>query len=113
MAYPTPEIEPDSISGLARIIATGRSDFPNQINNMLCFPGFFRGLLDCRATGINDEMRLAAAHAIADVVGREEISEDYLTPSVFDRRVARAVAGAVIESATRTGLAGRVLKTPR
>jgi malate dehydrogenase (oxaloacetate-decarboxylating) len=113
MAYPTPEIEPDSISGLARIIATGRSDFPNQINNMLCFPGFFRGLLDCRATGINDEMRLAAAHAIADVVGREEINEDYLTPSVFDRRVARAVASAVIESATRTGLAGRVLKTAR
>jgi malate dehydrogenase (oxaloacetate-decarboxylating) len=80
---------------------------------MLCFPGFFRGLLDCRATGINDEMRLAAAHAIADVVGREELSEDYLMPSVFDRRVARAVAGAVTESAQRTGLAGRIVKTAR
>lgn len=113
MAYPAPEIEPDSIAGMARIIATGRSDFPNQINNMLCFPGFFRGLLDARAKGINDEMRLAAAHAIADVVGREEISEDYLIPSVFDRRVATAVARAVVESATRAGLARRVLRAAR
>jgi malate dehydrogenase (oxaloacetate-decarboxylating) len=111
MAFPNPEIEPDSIARIARVIATGKSDFPNQINNMLCFPGFFRGLLDARASGINDEMRLAAAHAIADAVGREELSEDYLIPSVFDRRVARAVANAVIESATRTGLARRILKS--
>lgn len=111
MAYPTPEIEPDSIAGLARIIATGKSEYPNQINNMLCFPGFFRGLLNARASGINDEMRLAAAHAIADVVGREELSEDYLIPSVFDRRVSVAVAKAVVASATRTGMAQRSLKT--
>ena len=106
-AFPDPEIEPEAIAGLARIIATGKSDFPNQINNMLAYPGFFRGLLDARATGINDAMRLAAAHAIADVVGREELSEDYLIPSVFDRRVAKAVAKAVVESAKAAGLAGR------
>jgi malate dehydrogenase (oxaloacetate-decarboxylating) len=107
MANPAPEIEPSSIEGIARVIATGKSDFPNQINNMLCFPGFFRGLLDARASTVNDEMKLAAAHAIAGVVGRGELHEDYLMPSVFDRRVAPAVAAAVLKAATASGVARR------
>ncbi|MDQ3814380.1 MAG: NAD-dependent malic enzyme [Armatimonadota bacterium] len=110
MANPYPEIEPADIAGIARIIATGKSDFPNQINNMLSFPGFFRGLLDARAASVNDEMKLAAAHAIADVVGREELNEDYIIPSVFDRRVARAVATAVMDAANKTGTARRAAR---
>lgn len=110
MANPYPEIEPASIANVARIIATGKSDFPNQINNMLSFPGFFRGLLDARVACVNDEMKLAAAHAIADVVGREELNEDYIIPSVFDRRVARVVAAAVIEAAQKTGSSRRASK---
>jgi len=112
MANPAPEIEPSSIEGIARVIATGKSDFPNQINNMLCFPGFFRGLLDARASTVNDEMKLAAAHAIAGVVGRGELHEDYLMPSVFDRRVAPAVAAAVLKAATSSGVARRAAQTP-
>jgi malate dehydrogenase (oxaloacetate-decarboxylating) len=108
MANPQPEIAPESIEGIARIVATGKSDFPNQINNMLCFPGFFRGLLDARAQSVNDEMKIAAATAIADVIGRDELHEDYLIPSVFDRRVARAVATAVMQAANKTGVARRI-----
>lgn len=112
MANPYPEIEPASIEGIARVIATGRSDFPNQINNMLCFPGFFRGLLDSRANKVNVDMKLAAAHAIADTIGRDELHEDYLVPSVFDRRVAKAVATAVMHIAGVTGVARRNAKPP-
>ncbi|HEX8834311.1 MAG TPA: malic enzyme-like NAD(P)-binding protein, partial [Abditibacteriaceae bacterium] len=110
MANPFPEIAPETIEGIARIIATGKSDYPNQINNMLCFPGFFRGLLDARALRVNDEMKIAAAQAIADVIGRDELHEDYLIPSVFDRRVSKAVAAAVVHTAQRTGVARRIAK---
>ena len=110
MANPYPEVEPAGIEKIARVIATGKSDFPNQINNMLCFPGFFRGLLDARATTVNDEMKLAAAEAIADMVGRDELHEDYLIPSVFNRRVAGAVAKAVVSAAQKTGAARRVAR---
>lgn len=113
MANPEPEVSPASISKIARIVATGKSDFPNQINNMLCFPGFFRGLLDARASGVNDEMKIAAAIAIAEVIGRDELHEDYLIPSVFDRRVAKAVAHAVTSAAHKTGLARRITKKVR
>ncbi|WP_105482622.1 NAD-dependent malic enzyme [Abditibacterium utsteinense] len=110
MANPNPEIEPSRIAEIARVIATGKSDFPNQINNMLCFPGFFRGLLDARATKVNDEMKLAAAHAIAGVIGPEELHEDYLIPSVFNRRVANAVARAVAKAAQDSGAARKALR---
>lgn len=110
VAHPRPEIDPETILDVARVIATGRSDFPNQLNNMLCFPGFFRGLLDSRSKGVNDAMKLAAAHAIADVIGRDELHEDYVIPSVFDRRVAKAVATAVAGAAQQSGLARRVSK---
>ena len=110
MANPQPEIAPSEIEGVARIIATGKSDFPNQINNMLCFPGFFRGLLDARARGIDDAMKIAAAHAIAGVVGTDELHEDYLIPSVFDRRVVGAVARAVVQTAKESGLARRTVR---
>ena len=105
MAYPEPEVSIVEASKIARIMATGRSDFPNQINNMLCFPGFFRGLLDARATGVTQEMKLAAARAIADLVARDELNDDYIIPSVFNRRVARAVAKAVVDSAGDSGMA--------
>ena len=105
MAYPEPEVSIAEASKIARIVATGRSDFPNQINNMLCFPGFFRGLLDARATGVTQEMKLAAARAIADLVARDELNDDYIIPSVFNRRVARAVATAVVASAGDSGMA--------
>jgi malate dehydrogenase (oxaloacetate-decarboxylating) len=111
MANPHPEIAPESIEGIARIIATGKSDYPNQINNMLCFPGFFRGLLDARASRVTEEMKIAAAKAIADVIGRDELHEDYLIPSVFDRRVSRAVAAAVVQAARETGVARRPVRT--
>jgi malate dehydrogenase (oxaloacetate-decarboxylating) len=86
-------------------MATGRSDYPNQINNSCCFPGFFRGLLDVRAKRVNDEMKLAAAHALANIVGKSELNEEYITPSMFDSRVVPAVSGAVAEAAIRTGVA--------
>jgi malate dehydrogenase (oxaloacetate-decarboxylating) len=86
-------------------MATGRSDYPNQINNVLAFPGIFRGALDARATAITEEMKLAAAYGIAEVISPSELSEDYIIPSVFDRDVAPAVAAAVIEEARREGIA--------
>lgn len=107
MANPVPEIMPEEITGIARIIATGRSDYPNQINNVLCFPGFFRGLLDSRAKRVTEEMKLAAARAIAGVIKPSELHEDYIVPSVFDRRVAEAVAKAVEREAYRSGVAQR------
>ena len=109
MANPTPEVEPDSIEGIARIIATGRSDYHNQINNVLCFPGLFRGALDIGATLINDEMNMAAAYAIANTIEREHLAEDYIIPSVFNERVHKDVARAVAEAATKTGAATRQL----
>src|SRR5215208_168814 len=110
MANPVPEIMPELAIGKARIMATGRSDYPNQINNVLCFPGIFRGALDVRAYEINEEMKLAAARAIAGVVPEESLSEDYIIPSVFDERVAPAVAEAVSEAAEGSGMARRASK---
>ena len=108
MANPDPEIRPEVAMGHARIIATGRSDYPNQINNVLCFPGIFRGALDVRAHEIDEGMKLAAAEAMADVIPEEDLSEDYIIPSVFDERVAPAVAEAVSEKAKETGMARRI-----
>ena len=107
MANPTPEIPPEEIEGLAAVVATGRSDYPNQINNVLAFPGIFRGALDVRATEITEEMKLAAAHAIAAVVAPEELGPEYIVPSVFNRDVVPAVASAVAEAAERGGVARR------
>jgi len=108
MANPDPEIRPEEAYGHARIIATGRSDYPNQINNVLCFPGIFRGALDVRAREIDENMKLAAAEAIASVIPDNEISEDYIIPSVFDERVAPAVAETVAEAARESGMARRI-----
>lgn len=105
MANPTPEVMPEDAAPYVRIMATGRSDYPNQINNVLCFPGIFRGALDCGATDINEEMKLAAAAAIADTISPEELTEDYIIPGVFDKRVAKAVAAAVVKAAVETGVA--------
>ena len=105
MANPTPEIMPEEAEPYVRIMATGRSDYPNQINNVLCFPGIFRGALDAGAPRITEEMKLAAAQGIAEVVSEDDLSEDYITPSVFDRDVAPAVAKAVVEEARREGIA--------
>ncbi|BDG60679.1 NAD-dependent malic enzyme [Caldinitratiruptor microaerophilus] len=107
MANPEPEIEPEVAAPHVRVLATGRSDYPNQVNNLLCFPGIFRGALDCRARTINEEMKLAAARAIAGVVSDAELSEEYIIPSVFNRRVVDAVSQAVIEAAYATGVARR------
>ena len=105
-ANPTPEIFPeDAKAGGARVIATGRSDFPNQINNVLAFPGIFRGTFDVRASDINEEMKMAAAQALADLISDEELNEDYIIPAAFDKRVGPAVAKAVAEAAKRTGVA--------
>jgi malate dehydrogenase (oxaloacetate-decarboxylating) len=105
MANPTPEVSPEEASSHVRIMATGRSDYPNQINNVLCFPGIFRGALDVRARDITEGMKMAAARAIADIVQDDELREDYIIPSVFNRDVAPAVAEAVIAEARREGLA--------
>jgi malate dehydrogenase (oxaloacetate-decarboxylating) len=105
MANPNPEVDPEAIEGLVEVIATGRSDYPNQINNVLAFPGIFRGALDVRARAINGEMELAAAQAIAAAISAEELSADYIVPSVFNRAVAPAVAAAVAEAAERSGVA--------
>ncbi len=105
MANPTPEVAPEEAARYARIVATGRSDYPNQINNVLCFPGVFRGALDVRAPEITEEMKLAAAHAIAAIVAEDELREDYIIPSVFNRAVAPAVAAAVAEQARASGAA--------
>ena len=105
-ANPTPEILPDEAKAAgAAVVATGRSDYPNQINNVLAFPGVFRGALDVRASDINEEMKLAAAHALADLVSAEELSAEYIIPKAFDPRVANAVANAVAEAAKRSGVA--------
>jgi malate dehydrogenase (oxaloacetate-decarboxylating) len=107
MANPEPEIMPEEALPHVRIMATGRSDYPNQINNSLVFPGIFRGALDSRATCINEEMKLAAAYAIASCVGKEELSEDCIIPSMFNRKVAPAVAKEVARAAHRTKVARR------
>src|SRR5438132_13145408 len=107
MANPTPEIMPEEAGPHVRVMATGRSDYPNQINNSCCFPGFFRGMLDVRARRVNDEMKLAAAQALAAIVSKGELSEEYITPSMFDGRVVPAVAAAVADAAIRTGVARR------
>ena len=105
-ANPTPEIYPeDAKAGGARVISTGRSDFPNQINNVLAFPGIFRGTFDVRASDINEEMKMAAAQALADLISDDELSEEYIIPAAFDPRVGPAVAKAVAEAARRTGVA--------
>jgi malate dehydrogenase (oxaloacetate-decarboxylating) len=105
MANPIPEILPEEVGTSVRVMATGRSDYPNQINNSCGFPGIFRGLLDVRAKRVNDEMKLAAANAIAGMVGKNELSEEYITPSMFDPRLVPAVATAVADAAIRTGVA--------
>jgi malate dehydrogenase (oxaloacetate-decarboxylating) len=108
MANPTPEVQPEDIWGDVAVIATGRSDYPNQINNVLAFPGVFRGALDVRATEINEAMKLAAGAAIARVVTDDELSSDSIIPSVFNREVAPAVAAAVAQAARESGVAGRI-----
>ncbi|MBF0328937.1 MAG: NAD-dependent malic enzyme [Nitrospirae bacterium] len=105
LANPDPEIAPEDVLPLVRVLATGRSDYPNQINNMLSYPGIFRGLLDVQATGVNEAVKFAAAHAIADMVKNDELHEDYIIPSIFDRKVVHSVAHAVSEAAKKTGLA--------
>jgi malate dehydrogenase (oxaloacetate-decarboxylating) len=107
LANPTPEIMPEEAWPHVKVMATGRSDYPNQINNVLCFPGIFRGALDCRATDINEEMKLAAAQAIASVIKPDELHPEYIIPSVFNRQVAPLVAKAVEEAARRSGIARR------
>ena len=105
-ANPTPEIFPDDAkAGGAKVVSTGRSDFPNQINNVLAFPGIFRGAFDVRAKEINDEMKLAASEALANLIADEELSPEYIIPKAFDKRVGPAVAKAVAEAANRTGVA--------
>jgi malate dehydrogenase (oxaloacetate-decarboxylating) len=108
MANPTPEVLPADIPDeRVAVIATGRSDYPNQINNVLAFPGVFRGALDVRASAITEGMKVAASHALATVIPDEELSADYVIPSVFDRSVAPAVAAAVAEAAAKDGVARR------
>jgi malate dehydrogenase (oxaloacetate-decarboxylating) len=107
MANPTPEIMPEDAAPYVAVMATGRSDYPNQINNVLCFPGIFRGALACRARSINEEMKLAAANAIANIITPAELHPEYIIPSVFDKRVAEAVAQAVEEAAYATHVARR------
>ena len=105
-ANPTPEVFPDDAkAGGAAVIATGRSDYPNQINNVLAFPGIFRGTFDVRASDINEEMKMAAANAIASLISDDELTADYIIPKAFDKRVGAAVAAAVAEAARRTGVA--------
>ena len=107
MANPTPEIMPDLAKEAgARVVGTGRSDFPNQINNVLAFPGIFRGALDCRATQINEEMKVATSHALASLISEDELNEENIIPPALDKRVAAVVAAAVIEAARKTGVAG-------
>jgi malate dehydrogenase (oxaloacetate-decarboxylating) len=105
-ANPTPEIFPDEAkAGGARIVSTGRSDYPNQINNVLAFPGIFRGAFDVRASDINEDMKIAASHALASLIADDELSEDYIIPQAFDKRVGPAVAKAVAEAARKSGVA--------
>ena len=107
MANPDPEIAPELARPYCRVMATGRSDQPNQVNNLLAFPGIFRGALDVRARTINEEMKLAAAHAIAAIIPADHLTEDYIVPSVFDKKVVRAVAKAVARAAHESGVARR------
>jgi malate dehydrogenase (oxaloacetate-decarboxylating) len=109
MANPTPEVDPEAIEGLAEVIATGRSDYPNQINNVLAFPGVFRGALDVRARTIDSGMEVAAARAIAATIADDELAADYIVPSVFNRAVAPAVAQAVADAAAASGVARRTM----
>jgi malate dehydrogenase (oxaloacetate-decarboxylating) len=104
LANPTPEVPPEEAHRHSRVVATGRSDYPNQINNVLAFPGIFRGALDARARCINESMKLAASRAVAAGVPAADLSEEYIVPSVFDRRVVKAVAAAVARAAIRTGV---------
>jgi malate dehydrogenase (oxaloacetate-decarboxylating) len=105
MANPLPEIAPDIAEPYVAVMGTGRSDYPNQINNLLAFPGMFRGALDARARCINEPMKLAAAHAIASVIAPDELSSEYIIPSVFDTRVVEAVSKAVVNAAIESGVA--------
>ena len=106
MANPTPEIMPDlALAAGAAVVGTGRSDFANQINNVLAFPGIFRGTFDVRASDINDDMKIAAAGALAALVGEDELRADYIIPAAFDPRVKDAVAGAVARAARTSGVA--------
>jgi malate dehydrogenase (oxaloacetate-decarboxylating) len=106
LANPIPEILPDDAKNAgARVVGTGRSDFPNQINNVLAFPGIFRGALDVRASDINDEMKIAAAKALADLIHENELNPDYVIPDPFNKDVARVVAEAVAQAARDTGVA--------
>ena len=107
MANPTPEVAPEEIDDFATVIATGRSDYPNQINNVLAFPGIFRGALDVRASTITKRMEVAAGHAIAATISEEELAPDYIVPSVFNREVVTAVAAAVARAAEEDGVARR------
>jgi malate dehydrogenase (oxaloacetate-decarboxylating) len=107
MSNPTPEIMPEEAAKYATVIGTGRSDYPNQINNVLCFPGVFHGALRCHATDINEEMKIAAAHAIADSIPEKSLCADYIIPSVFDKSVVRKVSNAVRQAAIKTGIARR------
>jgi malate dehydrogenase (oxaloacetate-decarboxylating) len=113
MANPSPEIDPEEAAPYVRVMATGRSDYPNQVNNLLVFPGIFRGALDCRARQITDSMKLAAAKAIASVVKAEELNEEYIIPSVFNRQVTAAVAAAVEAAAYEAGVARRERREAR
>ena len=106
MANPVPEIMPDLAKAAgAAVVGTGRSDFPNQINNVLAFPGIFRGALDVRASDINEEMKIAAAHALASLVSDEELNEEYILPKAMDSRVREAVSSAVAKAARESGVA--------
>lgn len=105
LANPTPEIMPEQLKGIARIVATGRSDYPNQVNNALCFPGIFKGALACRAKDISEKMKIAAAHAIADYVKADLLSEDYIVPGIFEPGVCEMVANATMQAARSEGLA--------
>ncbi len=106
MSNPIPEIMPDlALKAGAKVVGTGRSDFPNQINNVLAFPGIFRGALDVRASDINEEMKIAAAQALADLVADDELTADYILPKAFDERVGPSVAAAVAKAARDSGVA--------
>ncbi len=107
LANPTPEIMPEEAAPYVKVMATGRSDYPNQINNVLCFPGIFRGALDCRASCVNDAMKLAAAKAIQNIITDDELSPDYIILYIFENTVLSLVAYAVIGSSYKTGVARR------
>ena len=113
MANPQPEIDPEEAEGLVRVLATGRSDYPNQINNVLCFPGVFRGAFDCRATDITEEMKVAAAHAIASIITDAELNEQYIIPSVFNDKVVKRVRDAVVDAAIASGVARKIPRDKR